>query len=75
VIALSARLARVPTHAPASTSQVKVEDDDKVEDVPKTKARVGKVKYSANEIIEIMRNAEDDEKDEVIQKVFMASDF
>jgi hypothetical protein len=54
---------------------VKVEDDDEEEDAPKTKARVGKTKYSADEIIEIMRNAEDDDKDEVIQKVFMASDF
>jgi hypothetical protein len=63
------------TNARASTSQVKVEDDDKEDDVPKTKARVGKTRYSADEIIEIMRNAEDDDKDEVIQKVFMVSDF
>jgi hypothetical protein len=63
------------TSACASTSQVKVEDEDEGEDPPKTKARVGKTKYSADEIIEIMRNAEDDDKDEVIQKVFMASDF
>jgi hypothetical protein len=62
-------------NAHASTSQVKVEDEDEEEDPPKTKARVGKTKYSADEIIEIMRNAEDDDKDEVIQKVFMASDF
>jgi hypothetical protein len=62
-------------NAHASTSQVKEEDDDKGEDPPKTKARVGKTKYSADEIIEIMRNAEDDDKDEVIQKVFMVSDF
>jgi hypothetical protein len=63
------------TNARASTSQVKIEDDNKEEDIPETKARVGKTKYSADEIIEIMRNAEDDDKDEVIQKVFMASDF
>jgi hypothetical protein len=66
---------RPRTNARASTSQVKVEDDDEEEDAPKTKACVGKTKYSADEIIEIMRNAEDDDKDEVIQKVFMASDF
>jgi hypothetical protein len=42
---------------------------------PKPRRRIGKTKYSADEIIEIMRNAEDDDKDEVIQKVFMASDF
>jgi hypothetical protein len=54
---------------------VKIEDDDEEEDTPKTKACVGKTKYSADEIIEIMRNAEDKDKDKVIQKVFMASDF
>jgi hypothetical protein len=63
------------TNARASTSQVKIEDDDEEEDTPKTKARVSKTRYSADEIIEIMRNTEDDDKDEVIQKVFMASDF
>jgi hypothetical protein len=68
------RPSRPRTNARASTSQVKVEDDEE-EDEPKTKARVGKAKYSADEIIEIMRNAEDEDKDEVIQKVFMASDF
>jgi hypothetical protein len=62
-------------NARASTSQAKIEDDDEEDDMPKTKARVGKTKYSADEIIEIMRNAEDDDKDEVIQKVFMVSDF
>jgi hypothetical protein len=62
-------------NARASTSQVRIEDDDEEDDAPKTKARIGKTKYSADEIIEIMRNAEDDNKDEVIQKVFMASDF
>jgi hypothetical protein len=66
---------RPRTNACASTSQVKVEDDDKEEDAPKTKARIGKTKYLADEYIEIMRNTEDDDKDEVIQKVFMASDF
>jgi hypothetical protein len=66
---------RPSINACTSTSQVKIEDDDEEDDVPKTKARIGKTKYSADEIIEIMRNAEDDDKDEVIQKVFMASDF
>jgi hypothetical protein len=68
-------LSRPRTNARASTSQVKVEDDDEEENAPKTKARAGKTKYLADEIIEIMRNAEDEDKDEVIQKVFMASDF
>jgi hypothetical protein len=62
-------------NARASTSQVKIEDDEEEDDAPKTKARIGKTKYSADEIIEIMRNAEDDDKDEVIQKVYMPSDF
>jgi hypothetical protein len=66
---------RPRTNTRASTSQVKIEDKDKDEDAPKAKARVGRTKYSADEIIEIMRNAEDDDKDEVIQKVFMVSDF
>jgi hypothetical protein len=69
------RPSRLRTNARTSTSQVKIEDDNKEEDTLKTKARVGKTKYSADEIIEIMRNAEDEDKDEVIQKVFMASDF
>jgi hypothetical protein len=69
------RLSRPCTNTRASTSQVKIEDKDKDEDVPKAKACVGRTKYSADEIIEIMRNAEDDDKDEVVQKVFMASDF
>jgi hypothetical protein len=68
------RPSRPRTNTRASTSQVKVEDDDE-EEVPKAKACAGKVKYSADEIIEIMRNVEDDDKDEVIQKVFMALDF
>jgi hypothetical protein len=63
------------TNVCASTSQVKIEDDNEEEDMPKIKAHTGKTKYSADEIIEIMRNAEDDNKDEVIQKVFMATDF
>jgi hypothetical protein len=33
--------------------------------------RTGKTKYTADEIIEIMQNAEEGDKDEVIQKVFM----
>jgi hypothetical protein len=69
------RPSRPRTNARASTSQVKVEDDDEEEDAPKTKARAGRTKYSDDEIIEIMRNAEDEDKDEVIQKVFMASNF
>jgi hypothetical protein len=69
------RPSHLRTNARTSTSQVKEEDDNEEEDTPKTKARIGKTRYSADEIIEIMRNTEDDDKDEVIQKVFMALDF
>ena len=34
-----------------------------------------KAKFSADDIIDIMRNADDKDKDEVIQKVFMTQDF
>ena len=65
------------TNVRASTSQE--QEKDKVEEASQptkpAKARVGKTKYSANKIIEIMQNAEDRDKDEVIQKVFMAPDF
>jgi hypothetical protein len=43
--------------------------------VPETKARVGKNKYSADEIIKIMKNADDDDKDKVIQTGFMTPEF
>jgi hypothetical protein len=43
--------------------------------VPKTKARVGKTKYSADEIIEITKDADDDAKDKVIRTVFMTPQF
>jgi hypothetical protein len=69
------QLSRLHTNARASTSQVTVEDAEEGEGTPKVKACAGKTKYSADEIIEIMRNVEDDNKDEVIQKVFMVSDF
>jgi hypothetical protein len=59
----------------ASTSQIKIEDDDEEKDVPKTKARIGKIKYSADKIIKIMKNADDDTKDKVIRTVFMTPQF
>ena len=64
-------------NARASTSQLAETrgDSDDEQVAPTAKGRAAKVKYSADEIIEIMRNVEDDDKDEVIQKVFMASDF
>jgi hypothetical protein len=59
-------------NARASTSQVKVEDDVE-EEVPR--ARIGKTGYSANEIIEIMKSADNDDKDKVIQTMFMMPEF
>ena len=65
------------TNVRASTLQE--QEQDKVEEALQpakpAKARAGKTKYSADEIIEIMWNTEDGDKDEVIQKVFMAPDF
>jgi hypothetical protein len=69
------RSSRPCTNTRASTSQVKVEDDDREEDTPKAKARVGKTRYLADEIIEIMKNADNDDKDKVIQTVFMTPEF
>jgi hypothetical protein len=60
------------TNARASTSRVKVEDD-KEEKVPK--AHIGETGYSADEIIEIMKNTDDNDKDKVIQTVFMTPEF
>ena len=71
-----------PKHPPRTNvraSTLQEQEQDKVEEVSQpakpAKARVGKTKYSANKIIEVMWNAEDRDKDEVIQKVFMAPDF
>jgi hypothetical protein len=66
------RSPRPRTNARASTSRVKVEDDEE-EEVPK--ARIGETGYLADEIIEIMKNADDDDKDKVIQTVFMTPEF
>jgi hypothetical protein len=63
------------TNVRASTSQVKIEDDNEEEDMPKTKARVGKTRYSADKIIEIMKNTDNNDKDKVIQTVFMMPKF
>ena len=59
---------RVPRNNPrASTSKVEEEDD--------SSPGPAKTKFSADDIINIMRNADDKDKDEVIQKVFMMQDF
>ena len=51
----------------ASTSKVEEEEDPS--------PAPAKIKFSADDIIDIMRNANDKDKDEVIQKVFMTQDF
>ena len=58
----------VPRSNPrASTSKVEEEEDPS--------PGPAKIKFSADDIIDIMRNADDKDKDEVIQKVFMTQDF
>jgi hypothetical protein len=66
------RLSRPRTNAHTSTSHVKIEDKEE-EGVPK--ARISETGYSADEIIEIMKNTDDDDKDKVIQIVFMTPEF
>ena len=61
-----------PRHVPrnntrASTSKIEEEEDPSPVPV--------KIKFSADDIINIMRNTDDKDKDEVIQKVFMTQDF
>ena len=60
------------TNAHTSTSQIdKVNSDDK----EPTKVRSRKKKYSAPEIMEILRDVENDVKDTIIQDCFMKEDF
>ena len=53
----------------ASTSKVKEEEQGP------PPAQVKTSKFSANDIIEIMRNADDKDKDKVIQNMFMVQGF
>ena len=60
------------TNTCTSTSQIKeVNSDDK----EPAKVRSGKKKHSASEIMEILREAEDNAKDTIIQEFFMKEDF
>ena len=60
------------TNTCASTSKIdEVNSDDK----EPTKVRSGKKKPSASEIMEILREADDDAKDSIIQEFFMKEDF
>ena len=60
------------TNAHAGTSQI---EDVNSNDEEPTKVRSGKKKHSASEIMEILRDAEDDAKDTIIQEFFMKEDF
>ena len=63
---------RPRTNAHTSTSKIEdVNSDDK----DPTKVRSGKKKPSASEIMEILREADDDAKDSIIQEFFMKEDF
>ena len=64
---------RPKSNARASTSSQieEVNSDDK----EPAKARSGKKKPSASEIMEILREADDDAKDSIIQEFFMKEDF
>ena len=58
------------TNTRASTSKVKGGEEEDPSPV-----QVKANKFSADDIIEIMWNVDDKDKDEVIQKVFMVQDF
>ena len=57
----------------ATTSASKVEDVE--EDVQEPAVRSGTTKYTSDDIIQMINNCEDWDKDAVIQKVFMNQDF
>ena len=60
------------TNTCASTSQIKDVNSDYEEP---TKVRSRKKKHSASEIMEILKEAEDNTKDTIIQELFMKEDF
>ena len=62
---------RTNTHA-GTSSQIKDVNSD---DEELAKVRSGKKKPSASEIMDILREADDDVKDSIIQEFFMKEDF
>ena len=58
--------------AHASTSKIEEVNSD---DEEPTKVRSGKKKPSTSEIMEILREADDETKDSIIQEFFMKEDF
>ena len=69
---LSCDCPRCPPQNNPRASTSKVEDGEEVGPSP-VQAKVSK--FSTDDVIEIMWNVDDKDKDEVIQKVFMAQDF
>ena len=61
------------TNAHASTSS-QIEEVNSDDEEP-AKVRSGKKKPSASEIMDILREADDDTKDSIIQEFFMKEDF
>ena len=64
---------RPRTNACASTS-AQIEDVNSDDEEP-AKVRSGKKKHSASEIIEILKEADEEAKDSIIQEFFMKEDF
>ena len=63
---------RPRANARTSTSQIKeVNSDDK----ELAKVRKGEKKHSASEIMDILREADEEAKDSIIQEFFMKEDF
>ena len=61
-----------PRHVPRNNPRAST---SKVEEGVDSPSEPAKTKFSADDIIDIMRNADDKDKDKVIQKVFMMQDF
>ena len=66
-------LSRPRTSARASMSS-QIEDVNSNDEEP-AKVRSGKKKLSTSEIMDILREADDDTKDSIIQDFFMKEDF
>ena len=64
---------RPHTNACAGTS-AQIEDVNSDDEEP-AKVRSGKKKYSASEIIDILKEADEEAKDSIIQEFFMKEDF
>ena len=64
-----------PRHIPQNNARANTSKVEGGEEEDPSLIRVKMNKFSTDDIIEIMRNADNKDKDEVIQKVFMAQDF